>query len=463
MSKPLKGFITYAHKNTAAKDELITRLDVMQQQNKLMTWHDAEMIGGDKWREEIFKYLADSDILLYLVSAASLASKNCNKELAEAVSSDIRIIPIILEHCDWKHHQLSEFQAFPDRGKPISEWQPEDRGWQDAVDGIRRVIEEMQVQADSPSEESEREFRAELAFQQGNVFMMLGQITRAIEAYSLAIELYPDNLVIYSNRGAAYRNIGDYDRAIEDYNKAIKLNPNYAEIYDNRGNAYSNKGDYDRAIEDYNKSIELNPDFAITYYNRATAYIHKGDYNRAIEDYNRAIELNPNYAEGYYNRATAYVRKGDVDCAIIDYTKAIDLNPNYIVAYNDRGGVHGIKGDFARALVDLNKAIDLKPDDANAYTNRGIVYVSKGDNVRALVDLNKGIDLKPDGANAYYIRGITHLHLQAWEEAKSDLTSARDKGMDVITAFHNDYGSVKAYGRKNRVKLPADIAAMLTP
>ena len=31
------------------------RLDVMQQQNKLVTWHDAEMIGGDKWREEIFK------------------------------------------------------------------------------------------------------------------------------------------------------------------------------------------------------------------------------------------------------------------------------------------------------------------------------------------------------------------------------------------------------------------------
>ena len=32
---------------------------------------------------------------------------------------------IILEHCDWQQHQLSEFQALPDRGKPINEWQPE--------------------------------------------------------------------------------------------------------------------------------------------------------------------------------------------------------------------------------------------------------------------------------------------------------------------------------------------------
>ena len=131
MGNSLKGFITYSHKDTEAKDKLITRLAVMQQQNKLVTWHDAEMTGGTKWREDIFKHLADSDILLYLVSAASLASENCNKELAEAIpSSDIRIIPIILEDCDWQYHQLSDFQAFPDKGKPINEWQPESKGWQ---------------------------------------------------------------------------------------------------------------------------------------------------------------------------------------------------------------------------------------------------------------------------------------------------------------------------------------------
>ena len=34
--------------------------------------------------------------------------------------------------------------------------------------------------------------------------------------------------------------------------------------------------------------------------------------------------------------------------------------------------------------------------------------------------------------------------------------------MDIIASFHNDYESVEAYERRNRVKLPADIAAMLT-
>ena len=177
MSRPLKGFITYGHKNTTAKDELITRLAVMQQRNELVTWHDAEMTGGDKWREEIFKHLADSDILLYLVSAASLASENCNKELTEALSFNIRVIPIILEDCDWQNHQLRDFQAFPDKGKPINEWQPESKGWQNVVAGIRKAVQE--VQASVP-----KETLTEWVFQQGNFLLMLGQTDRAIEAYS---------------------------------------------------------------------------------------------------------------------------------------------------------------------------------------------------------------------------------------------------------------------------------------
>ena len=34
--------------------------------------------------------------------------------------------------------------------------------------------------------------------------------------------------------------------------------------------------------------------------------------------------------------------------------------------------------------------------------------------------------------------------------------------MDIIASFHNEYKNVEAYERANRVKLPEDIAAMLT-
>ena len=199
MSEPLKVFITYSHKETAEKDQLITRLAVMIRQELITIWNDNEILPGDDWREDISQNLNDSDILLYLVSAASLDSENCNKELSEALNVDRKVIPIILEDCDWQNHQLKDPEALPDKGKPINEWQPESKGWQNVVKGLRRVVDEMQPQA-SDSTQQETEW----IFQLGNFLVMIGQIDKAIEVYSHVIKRNLSYGAAYNNRGVAY-------------------------------------------------------------------------------------------------------------------------------------------------------------------------------------------------------------------------------------------------------------------
>ena len=56
MSKLLKVFITYARKDSAAKDELITRLAVLKREGLISIWHDNEILLSDRWREEIFPH-----------------------------------------------------------------------------------------------------------------------------------------------------------------------------------------------------------------------------------------------------------------------------------------------------------------------------------------------------------------------------------------------------------------------
>ena len=153
MSKPLKGFITYSHKDRKAKGQLRTSLAVMEQQNKLVTWQDGEITPSDEWHEDISKHLADADILLYLVSAASLASKNCNKELVNALKGKRPVVAIILEACDWQHHPLSRFEVLPCKGKPINKWSPRSDGWQNVVDGVREVVNEIRVLASDVAKE----------------------------------------------------------------------------------------------------------------------------------------------------------------------------------------------------------------------------------------------------------------------------------------------------------------------
>ena len=398
MNKSLKIFIAYAYKDTKAKDQLMICLHRIKSEGLISIWHDNEILAGDKWRDVISSDLTDSDILLYLVSADSLASRNCNRELSIALKENIRIIPIILENCDWQNHQLSNFEVLPEKGKPITQWDPESKGWQNVINGIRIAIQKIQCQVKPSSDISEIETDAELVFQQANFLMILGQIDPAIKAHSQAIELNPRHAEAYRNRGTAYSNKGDFDNAINDFNTAIQHKPNDPATYYSRGIVYGNKGDFDNAINDFSKAIELKPDFAEAYHNRGIAYLSKAEYDQAIADYNRVIELKPDFAEAYHNRGIAYLSKAEYDQAIADYNRVIELKPDFAEAYHNRGIAYSKKGAYDLAIKDYNTAIKLKPADAEAYRSRGAAYESRGEQDLAVRDYNTAKRLKPDDA-----------------------------------------------------------------
>ncbi len=267
MSKPVKIFITYSHKDTAAKDKLIAHLAALEREGLISLWHDTEIAAGDKWRDAIFSSLAKLNLLLYLTSAASLASENCNEELAAALNANMRVIPIIIEECDWLRHPLSDFPVLPDKGKPIRAWKPESRGWKNVVERIQSTVTAMQSQANPPSEMSEKELHAELAFQRGNVLMTFGQLDKAVEAYSDAIHLKPWYAEAYYNRGMAHAKTAISPRAIEDWTMAIKLKPEFAHAFYNRGEGWLSLREWDKARADLTAAKNLGMDITAAFHN----------------------------------------------------------------------------------------------------------------------------------------------------------------------------------------------------
>ncbi len=267
MSKPVKIFISYSHKDAEARDELIARLAGLKSDGLISVWLDNEIAPGDTWRDAIFSHLAESDILLYLTSAASLASANCNRELASALNANMRVIPIIVEECDWLHHPLSDFKALPDKGKPIRAWKPESRGWQNVVERLRGTVTAMQSQANSPSEMDKKELSAESAIQRGNVLMTLGQLDTAVEAYSNAINLNPRYAEAYYHRGMAYAKTGTSLPAIEDWTMAIKLKPKFSLAYYHRGETWLSLREWDKARTDLAAAKSLGTDITAAFHN----------------------------------------------------------------------------------------------------------------------------------------------------------------------------------------------------
>jgi tetratricopeptide (TPR) repeat protein len=159
-------------------------------------------------------------------------------------------------------------------------------------------------------------------FSQGMQYFQKKEYDKALAAYSRAIELQPDLVQAYANRGAVYNRLGKYDRAIADFDKAVALDKDNSSVYENRGLAYFNAGQYEKAIKDYTSAITLKPNDGAAYYNRGVAYTTIKRYDKAIYDLSRALAFDPNNADAYSSRGTAYYKAGDAGNALIDFEKA---------------------------------------------------------------------------------------------------------------------------------------------
>ncbi|GHT75828.1 hypothetical protein AGMMS50262_12340 [Bacteroidia bacterium] len=97
----------------------------------------------------------------------------------------------------------------------------------------------------------------------------------------------------------------ELDLIIRDYETVIQLNPDFVYAYFNRGNIHCLQKDYRSALNDYNEAIKRNPDFAEAYFNRGLTRLYLGETNRGIEDLSKAGELGMVNAYSIIKKMTA--------------------------------------------------------------------------------------------------------------------------------------------------------------
>ena len=251
-----------------------------------------------------------------------------------------------------------------------------------------------------PLSQGKQSISAETYFLWGYAKYKTGDFVSAITDYTKAVQLKPNDAVIYYNRGLAKDKLNQHFAATTDYDSAIHLKPDYVDAYNNRGLMKSKLGQHFAAIADFDMALRLKPDYALAYYNRGLEKYNLGQHFAAITDFDMALRLKSDFADAYVNRGNAKSNLGQHFAAIADFDMALRLKPDYALAYYNRANEKYKLGQYEAAIADYNLAIQLKPNFIESYINRGTMKSLLGRTWDAKQDLKTALRLAKKAGDA---------------------------------------------------------------
>ncbi|KAJ5121076.1 uncharacterized protein N7515_009037 [Penicillium bovifimosum] len=94
---------------------------------------------------------------------------------------------------------------------------------------------------------------------EGNKAFSAKDYPTAIEKFTEALAIEPQNHILFSNRSAVYAAQQEYQKALEDAEKAIEIQPNWSKGHVRKGAAYRGLGDLLAAHDAYDEALKLEP------------------------------------------------------------------------------------------------------------------------------------------------------------------------------------------------------------
>jgi len=142
----------------------------------------------------------------------------------------------------------------------------------------------------------------------------------AVEDFQKGTEMDPNQNVIWANLADAY--VGQasaktgadqqaaLDKALEAYSKAIALKPENPAYHNNYALTLAKAKKFDEAQAELNKAAQLDPTNAARYYyNLGAVYVNNGQAAAAEAAFKKAVEANPDSADAQFQYATALSAK----------------------------------------------------------------------------------------------------------------------------------------------------------
>ena len=78
----IQVFISYAHEDIEARKRLSKELQLLEYKGLVKSWHDGEILAGERWSDNIRDALGRSDLVILLISTDFTASNYIFKDFS---------------------------------------------------------------------------------------------------------------------------------------------------------------------------------------------------------------------------------------------------------------------------------------------------------------------------------------------------------------------------------------------
>jgi internalin A len=104
-------------------------------------------LAGEDWDETIKEELNKADIVLYLVSAHSMATEYIQKVELPLIQErcerdECKLVPVIVSACHWKALDFAKKNALPNKGVSVRDksWGNQDEAWTTVVQQLEKIV-----------------------------------------------------------------------------------------------------------------------------------------------------------------------------------------------------------------------------------------------------------------------------------------------------------------------------------
>lgn len=275
--------------------------------------------------------------------------------------------------------------------------------------------------------------------QLGRVFHSHEYSAKALECYSQASVLAPNDFQWPYYQGRIHADAFEYEPAIEAYNRSAELNTDYAPTFLALGNAYAQLGKNRQAKQAYQRFVTLRPTSSHGYFGLAQIAFDEENYPVAIELLSRVVAGHPRDFRAHNLLGQIYQRIGFTEKASFHLAQLKNLDQQDQITkhvFYDDPLYHQVLSSnttdaaiserlraamkFKQEEVAIRLALELckrHPDDAARMHSLSVAYKLSKQFQQALIHAEKAISLDEDLLEAHLTRAQILMILRRNEEA----------------------------------------------